>query len=171
MAGAGGKGFQERTWADAFDETRDAASRSTPVDLPYGKHIMEIEARGGRGDQSITKNAYSVQTAYPSRNYAQPAYQVTQSAYQVVTNYPSRNYYQDAYSVTTNYPTRQVTPQPAYQVQTNYPGRSYTQPSYSNVDNYPSRGYYQAAYQTQTCLLYTSPSPRDKRQSRMPSSA
>ena len=26
-------------------------------------------------------------------------------------------------------------------------------------------------YQLQTCLLYTSPSPRDKRQSRMPSSA
>ena len=25
--------------------------------------------------------------------------------------------------------------------------------------------------QTKTCLLYTSPSPRDKRQSRMPSSA
>ena len=27
------------------------------------------------------------------------------------------------------------------------------------------------AYRTTTCLLYTSPSPRDKRQSRMPSSA
>ena len=26
-------------------------------------------------------------------------------------------------------------------------------------------------YQIKTCLLYTSPSPRDKRQSRMPSSA
>ena len=30
-------------------------------------------------------------------------------------------------------------------------------------------GYY--AYYDATCLLYTSPSPRDKRQSRMPSSA
>ena len=28
-----------------------------------------------------------------------------------------------------------------------------------------------AGFETPTCLLYTSPSPRDKRQSRMPSSA
>ena len=28
-----------------------------------------------------------------------------------------------------------------------------------------------AAYEARYCLLYTSPSPRDKRQSRMPSSA
>ena len=35
------------------------------------------------------------------------------------------------------------------------------------LDNFSARG----AKHTYTCLLYTSPSPRDKRQSRMPSSA
>ena len=30
---------------------------------------------------------------------------------------------------------------------------------------------YKALYEHYSCLLYTSPSPRDKRQSRMPSSA
>ena len=33
------------------------------------------------------------------------------------------------------------------------------------------KSFERAAYKTKTCLLYTSPSPRDKRQSRMPSSA
>ena len=33
------------------------------------------------------------------------------------------------------------------------------------------KGYYDIGYINETCLLYTSPSPRDKRQSRMPSSA
>ena len=32
-------------------------------------------------------------------------------------------------------------------------------------------GHAMTAVQAETCLLYTSPSPRDKRQSRMPSSA
>ena len=32
-------------------------------------------------------------------------------------------------------------------------------------------GQFSLCAQTETCLLYTSPSPRDKRQSRMPSSA
>ena len=32
-------------------------------------------------------------------------------------------------------------------------------------------GYTAAVYAARACLLYTSPSPRDKRQSRMPSSA
>ena len=35
----------------------------------------------------------------------------------------------------------------------------------------PEIAYDDAAPAVQTCLLYTSPSPRDKRQSRMPSSA
>ena len=37
------------------------------------------------------------------------------------------------------------------------------------ADNYP--GYLYCVGQSLSCLLYTSPSPRDKRQSRMPSSA
>ena len=36
------------------------------------------------------------------------------------------------------------------------------------IDDYLAEGYYDSAV---SCLLYTSPSPRDKRQSRMPSSA
>ena len=35
----------------------------------------------------------------------------------------------------------------------------------------PDHLAYQARLEQQGCLLYTSPSPRDKRQSRMPSSA
>ena len=48
---------------------------------------------------------------------------------------------------------------------------------YKGVDNLQIHGYDRFAYQfiakkfPNTCLLYTSPSPRDKRQSRMPSSA
>ena len=34
-----------------------------------------------------------------------------------------------------------------------------------------TKGYHQIALEEESCLLYTSPSPRDKRQSRMPSSA
>ena len=36
---------------------------------------------------------------------------------------------------------------------------------------YLGKGVRQAVVNVNTCLLYTSPSPRDKRQSRMPSSA
>ena len=46
---AGGKGFFDRTWADTFDETRDVATRYSPINLPYGKHVIEIQGRGGRG--------------------------------------------------------------------------------------------------------------------------
>ena len=46
----------------------------------------------------------------------------------------------------------------------------------ANIFDYPSLGQIACLYTTpnpswNTCLLYTSPSPRDKRQSRMPSSA
>ena len=47
----------------------------------------------------------------------------------------------------------------------------------SNNTNVPTSGqidladFYGAVKQSSVCLLYTSPSPRDKRQSRMPSSA
>ena len=34
-----------------------------------------------------------------------------------------------------------------------------------------SKGEFGISYQLRSCLLYTSPSPRDKRQARMPSSA
>ena len=37
--------------------------------------------------------------------------------------------------------------------------------------NYPNHTIYDAVGLSISCLLYTSPSPRDKRQSRMPSSA
>ena len=40
----------------------------------------------------------------------------------------------------------------------------YTRDSFLTGQHFDTVGYY-------TCLLYTSPSPRDKRQSRMPSSA
>ena len=44
--------------------------------------------------------------------------------------------------------------------------------NYPQVQNYaPTQAYPQLATPQQACLLYTSPSPRDKRQSRMPSSA
>ena len=39
------------------------------------------------------------------------------------------------------------------------------------VDGHRSAELYQLVGERTTCLLYTSPSPRDKRQSRMPSSA
>ena len=42
-----------------------------------------------------------------------------------------------------------------------------------NIDHHPdwSNSYNKVHIELTTCLLYTSPSPRDKRQSRMPSSA
>ena len=45
------------------------------------------------------------------------------------------------------------------------------------VDNYIASGFYgsyvdiEGVYRTESCLLYTSPSPRDRQKSRMPSSA
>ena len=41
----------------------------------------------------------------------------------------------------------------------------------TNSHDYIILGGHMGAYDTDNCLLYTSPSPRDKRQSRMPSSA
>ena len=38
-------------------------------------------------------------------------------------------------------------------------------------DKYGGSNYYEFTRPPMNCLLYTSPSPRDKRQSRMPSSA
>ena len=40
--------------------------------------------------------------------------------------------------------------------------------TFTTADRLEAQGYFSAL---ETCLLYTSPSPRDKRQSRMPSSA
>ena len=39
------------------------------------------------------------------------------------------------------------------------------------VNSYPTFGNGWASYNTNNCLLYTSPSPRDRQKSRMPSSA
>ena len=39
------------------------------------------------------------------------------------------------------------------------------------VDEAKGEGWFKPHYWQMSCLLYTSPSPRDKRQSRMPSSA
>ena len=39
------------------------------------------------------------------------------------------------------------------------------------VDNFVASSFYGSYVDIEGCLLYTSPSPRDKRQSRMPSSA
>ena len=41
----------------------------------------------------------------------------------------------------------------------------------SKYDRDINEGYFKIRYVSDGCLLYTSPSPRDKRQSRMPSSA
>jgi len=87
---AGGKGFFSRTWAETFNESRDVATRNTPIDLPYGKHVLEIEGRGGRGQPNVIQPAYQVQTLYPARDYQQAAYQTSQPAYYVQTNYPAR---------------------------------------------------------------------------------
>ena len=40
-----------------------------------------------------------------------------------------------------------------------------------SINPSPNWDFFTTTYSTTTCLLYTSPSPRDKRQSRMPSSA
>ena len=45
----------------------------------------------------------------------------------------------------------------------------WNKPGYVNKFDLISQGHYKD--QPENCLLYTSPSPRDKRQSRMPSSA
>ena len=50
-------------------------------------------------------------------------------------------------------------------VQSGYSGGSLENPTYDNHDGH------QEVVLVNYCLLYTSPSPRDKRQSRMPSSA
>ena len=140
MPGGTGKGFFDRTWAQTFDETRDVASRSTPVNLPYGRHIMEVQGRGGRGDQDTVKTAYTVTQYFPARIYSQPSYQVTQPSYNVTTNYPARTFFAPSYVISTTYPTRQVTPQPAYSVTTAYPTRQVTpQPAYSVTTAYPTR--------------------------------
>ena len=81
MAGAGTKGFLDRTWAEPFNETRDVATRNTPIDLPYGKQILETTLRGGRGFAPVIKNAYIVTDNYPSRLYTQSAYQNAEPAY------------------------------------------------------------------------------------------
>ena len=52
----------------------------------------------------------------------------------------------------------------------NYPGPKYKKVSFSNPGHAENLAKKLNA-QHNTCLLYTSPSPRDKRQSRMPSSA
>ena len=49
-------------------------------------------------------------------------------------------------------------------------GYAYQQP-WMPVDNRRDRPPVMYRYLSKVCLLYTSPSPRDKRQSRMPSSA
>ena len=50
-------------------------------------------------------------------------------------------------------------------------GTTTTEPSIPALDQRMAKAWVQFGGAAQTCLLYTSPSPRDKRQSRMPSSA
>lgn len=138
MAGAGGKGFLDKTWAPTFTQNRDVAD-STDISIPYGKQVIEVEMRGGTGIAPILQPAYNVITNYPSRVYDQAAYQNVVYYAAETTNYPSRNFTQPAYNVITNYPSRTVANQPAYNVITNYPSRTYDQPAYSVTTNYPSR--------------------------------
>ena len=156
---AGGKGFFDRTWADTFDQSRDVNNDSTPVNLPYGKHVMEIEGRGGRGEANVINPAYQVSTNYPLIVFSQAAYTVSTAAYNVTTAYPIRYSSAAAYETVTNYPTRVATPtgpNAAYSVYADHPARYTTsRPAYETVYSYPAG--YQTNYYLQPSSVYYEP--------------
>lgn len=150
MAGAGGKGFFDRTWADTFSESRDVANRTTPINLPYGRQVLEIEGRGGVGTKAYVRPAYTDGADYPLVYSVEPAYQTTTAAYSVITYYPTRyinshppspSHPTGGYSVSAAYPSRYTTPtgpNAAYSVSVNYPPTYATQPAFETVTFQPT---------------------------------
>lgn len=145
---AGGKGFFDRTWADTFDETRDVATRYSPINLPYGKHVIEIQGRGGRGQPNVIQPGYQTVYNEPVSYTLNAAYQVTEPAYQLQTNYPQQTTTEPAYTVYADHPAR-YSSEPGYYTQTDYPQRYSIEPSYSVYTKQPATQTLEPAYQVQ----------------------
>jgi len=148
MPGGVGKGFFDRTWADTFDETRDVSNDSTPIDLPYGRQILEIDGRGGRGTANGIEPAYQVSTNYPLVYTQEPAYQVTSVAYTTTDSYPDRYTTASAYTVSANYPARYTTPtggNVAYSVTADHPARYISSSPYESSYSQPASYYKEPA--------------------------
>jgi len=148
MPGGVGKGFFDRTWADTFDVTRNVSNDSTPIDLPYGRQILEIDGRGGRGTANGIEPAYQVSTNYPLRYTVEPAYQVTSAAYTTTDSYPNRYTSTQAYTVSANYPARYTTPtgpNAAYSTTADHPARYAAFTAYESVTFQPATYYKEPA--------------------------
>lgn len=70
----GGKSFLDKTWAPTFEEIRYKSNHATPIAIPYGKQIIDVEAKGGDSGAPFTQPSEINYTAteIPSQtNYSQ----------------------------------------------------------------------------------------------------